>query len=194
MVFFQFVSTYTLYLRDVYHLSSIQIGGLFAVNTLVIVAAEMLLIDFVKRWPLVRTIGWGCFFSCLGFGLLPFGSTFEFAIVAMLVMTLGEMLSMPLAAGFVANRAPAGAEGRYMGWWAMGIALAFVFGPMIGGTLYQLDPHWVWYVSLAVGVIVLAGFYLLPQVDSRSSSQLASIRAVLPPPEPGDLLAESASS
>jgi predicted MFS family arabinose efflux permease len=194
MVFFQFVSTYTLYLRDYYHLSSVEIGVLFAVNTLVIVATEMLLIDYVKRWPLVRTIGWGCFFSCLGFALLPFGSTFPFAIFAILVMTLGEMLSMSLAAGFVANRAPVGAEGRYMGWWAMGIAVAFVLGPMAGGALYQHDPNWIWYLSLAVGVIVLVGFHLLPEVGTLSSSELPTYQSSLPVSDPADLIAESAGS
>ncbi|WP_425397109.1 MFS transporter [Aeoliella sp.] len=192
MVFFQFLSTYTLYLENQYGLSRPQIGALFAVNTLVIVALEMVLIDYVKRWPLLWTVGWGCFFSCLGFGLLPFGSTFSFAVLAMLVMTLGEMLSMPLAAGYVANRAPVGCEGRYMGWWAMGIALAFVFGPIIGTTVYQSNPDMVWYISIVVGFVVLVGYYLLPRSALEEDQSLVTEEA-LAPTEPADLVAESAS-
>lgn len=194
MVFFQFLATYTLYLHEYYALKEWQIGALFAINTLVVAVFEMLLIDVAKRWPLLRTVGWGCFLSCLGFGLLPFGSSFAFAVFAMLVMTMGEMLSMPLAAGYVANRAPAGAEGRYMGWWAMCISLAFVFGPAIGGTLYAADPNLVWYVSLVVAVLVLAGYYLLPEDESRSADQELSTTKVFAHPEPGDLLGESAGS
>ncbi len=189
LVFFQFISTYTLYLHDHYHLSEGQIGWLFAVNTLVIVAVEMLLIDYAKRWPLVRTIGWGSFLSCLGFGLLPFGTTFAFAVFAILVMTLGEMLSMPLSAGYVANRAPAGAEGRYMGWWATGISIAFVLGPTLGGRVYQDWPEMVWYASLAIGFVVLAGFYLMPKA-AHDTGHAPSHEEPLTTPEPAELIAE----
>ena len=81
-----------------------------------------------------------------------------------------------------------------MGWWAMGIALAFVLGPMIGGTLYQWDPNWIWYISSAVGVIVLVGFHLLPEVGTLSSSELPALQSLNPVPDPGDLIAESAGS
>lgn len=192
LVFFQFISTYTLYLKDHYALKEWQIGSLFAVNTLVIVAVEMVLIDYVKLWPLLRTVGWGCFLSCLGFGLLPFGHSYAFAVLAILVMTVGEMLSMPLAAGYVANRAPEGGEGRYMGWWVMSIALAFVFGPMIGAAVYQVDPDQVWYIALAVAFTVLVGYHLLPEADKPDDKSLATEEA-LAPTEPADLIAESAS-
>lgn len=193
LVFFQFISTYTLYLHDHYELSKRQIGYLFAVNTLVIVAVEMLLIDYAKRWPLVRTIGWGSFLSCLGFGLLPFGSSFAYAVFAILVMTLGEMLSMPLSAGYVANRAPAGGEGRYMGWWATCISIAFVLGPMLGGAVYEIWPEMVWYASLAIAVLVLVGFYVLPEAEHDSQRDLPTLDEVTAP-DPGEMLAESASS
>lgn len=123
---------------------------------------------------------------------MPFGSTFAFAVFAMLVMTVGEMLSMPLAAGYVANRAPEGAEGRYMGWWAMGIALAFVFGPMIGAAVYQYDPDRVWYIALAVAIAVLIGYHLVPGAEKPSEKTLVAEEA-LAPTEPADLIAESAS-
>ncbi len=194
LVFFQFLSTYTLYLHDHYELSKQKIGYLFAVNTLVIVAFEMLLIDYVKHWPLVRTIGWGSFLSCLGFGLLPFGASFAYAVFAMLVMTMGEMLSMPLSAGYVANRAPAGGEGRYMGWWAMCISIAFVLGPMLGSALYGVWPEMVWYASLAIGGVVLVGFYWLPSAHPYSRSELAPATEPLPQAAPPERLAESASS
>jgi len=158
IVFFQFLCTYPLYLRDHFHLSKLQIGLMFAVNTLVIVVFEMVLVDFVKRWPLVRTIGWGCFLSCLGFGILPFGSSISYCVLAMLVLTVGEMLSVPLSAGFVANRSPLGSEGIYMGWYTTMFAIASVLGPAIGATIYDIHRDAVWYGSLVVGVVVLLGF------------------------------------
>lgn len=193
VVFFQFISTYTLYLRDHYHLTELLIGTLFAVNTLVIVAVEMVLVDYAKRWPLVRTVGWGCVLTCLGFGMLPFGSSYAFAVLAILVMTAGEMLSMPLAVGYMANCAPPGQEGRYIGWWATGVAVAFVVGPLVGGTLYGIQPELVWYASLAVCVMVGLGFAMLPEAE-RTPGQSTRAAAELSPSavDPEELVAESA--
>ena len=190
LVFFQFVSNYPLYLKKVYHLKEMQLGMLFAVNTLTVVIFEMPLVEWVKRWPMIRVIGWGSALSCIGFGILPFGSTFGFAVLGMLVMTSGEMLCMPLSASYAANRSPAGAEGKYMGWWSMSIALAFVLGPYLGSNLYSVDPNLVWYASLVVAAVVWIGFHLLP-IHQRHDHDP---QEVLPAPEPGDLIADSAAS
>lgn len=167
LVFFQFGSTYPLTLRDHFGMNTRWIGMMFAVNTTVIVLVEMLLIDAIKDWPLLRTMGWGCLLSCLGFGMLPFGESAAYAILAMLVLTMGEMLSMALSSGFAANRGEAGGEARYMGWYMVMLASAMVAGPAIGAAIYQRNPHAVWYASLGVGVAVLAGFYRLSLHERR---------------------------
>jgi len=141
---------------------------MFAVNTSVIVAFEMLLIDSIKRWPLMRTIGWGCFLSCLGFGMLPFGSSVAYCVLAMLIVTVGEMLSMALATGLVANRSTPGSESAYMGWYMVMLAAASVLGPSIGSSIYQASPEAVWITGLVVGVGVLVGFQMLAEWSSRA--------------------------
>jgi MFS family permease len=161
IVFFQFGSTYPLYLRDHFRLDEASIGLMFAVNTTVIVAVEMPLLEAIKHWPLVRTIGWGCFLSCLGWGILPFGDQVAYAVLAMLVVTVGEMLSFAMSSGFVANRSGHGNEGAYMGWYMVMFAVASVLGPGIGAALYQNQKEMVWYAALAVGVAVLVGFQWL---------------------------------
>ena len=175
IVFFQFQSTYPLYLRDHYGLTNVGIGCVFAVNTLVIIAFEMVLVEYVKRWPLLLTIGWGCFFSCLGFGILPFGTTAIFCIVSMMVLTLGEMLSMPLSSGWVARRSRGGPQGGYMGLYSMNYSIAFMIAPALGGLIYETEsigwsgwrcrgPEFVWYIGMLVGIGVLIGFYVLENV------------------------------
>jgi hypothetical protein len=167
IVFFQFGSTYPLFLHDHFGLNTDSIGLMFAVNTTVIVLFEMLLVDAIKEWPLLRTIGWGCLISCVGFGMLPFGQTAPYAVAAMLVLTMGEMLSLALSTGFVANRSGAGGEASYMGWYMVMLATASVAGPAIGSAIYQANPNAVWYAALGVGVAVLAGFQWLASGDRR---------------------------
>ena len=170
LVFSQWESTYPLYLRDHFGFSQRAIGLMFTVNTVFIVAIEMLLVDYVKRWPSVRTIGWGCLLACLGFGILPFGSSAAFCVFAMLVFTSGEMLTWPLSSGFVANRSPRGSESLYMGWYTVIQSTGSVLGPMIGSWIYQIDRDALWLIGLAIGAVVWAGFQLLA-IRLHKSSQ-----------------------
>ena len=172
VVFMQFIVTYPLYLRDHYGLAENQIGLLFAVNTVIIVMFEMVLIDYIKRWPLIQTIGWGSFLACIGFGMLPFGATGTYAVLSMLVVTIGEMLAFPTTMAFVAQRAPAGAEGRYMGWYTVAHSVAWIAAPLLGSTLYGITRELVWYLALGVGVVVLVGYQVLG-VRSKQLGQFA---------------------
>jgi predicted MFS family arabinose efflux permease len=169
VVFFQFGSTYPLYLRDHFGFDERQIGLMYAINTLTIVAFEMVLIDWIRHWHVLRTIGWGCGLSCLAFGLLPYGNSGWYAVFAMVVLTAGEMLWAPLSVGYVAERSPAGSEGPYMGWYTLTFALAAVIGPSVGALLYAIDPQLLWGSCLAMGVALAAGFRLLARwVDGRT--------------------------
>jgi len=171
VVFVQFGATYPLYLVDHFGLSKRTIGLMFAVNTMTIVLVEMVLLDAIKNWRPLRTIGWGCLLSCVGFGILPFGSSVLYAVGAMLVVTVGEMLSFPITAGFTANRSTRGNEGAYMGWYALLFAAASVLGPAIGSAIYQWRQEAVWYWALAVGVVVFVGFQVLAgRVEGREST------------------------
>lgn len=161
VVFLQIHTAYPLFLSDHYRLSKPAIGLIYAVNTVVVVLVEMLLLDFIRNWPLLPMMAWGTFLSCLGFGMLPFGDSVTYCVLSMLVLTLGEMLWMPLASGWVAQRSARGNQGMYMGWYTMTFSLAAVIAPTLGGALYQYAQNLVWYLSLAAGVATLIGFYVL---------------------------------
>jgi MFS family permease len=196
MVFMQFGSTYPLFLRDHFAMSKPQIGLMYAVNTSIIVVFEMLLIDAVKHWPLMRTIAWGSFLSCMGFGILPFGASGFYAVFAMGVVTIGEMLSFPLSSAFVANRSGPGRESLYLGWFMVVHALAWVLGPGIGAAIYQHNRDALWLASLVVAVLVLAGFMALSRrVGGQTCGAVESVSVAMPPPAelPLDQLPQSAT-
>ncbi len=161
LVFFQFHATYPKYLEEHYQLDEVMIGLLFSVNTIIIVAVEMLLLNWVRRFSLLRTIGWGGFLACIGFGMLPLGSTYWFCILSMVVITVGEMFMFPLGSGYVAKRSLGRDQGMYMSWYAIMYSTAGTIAPLIGTAAYQRNPHLLWYVSTGVGVFAVAGFYLL---------------------------------
>jgi MFS family permease len=158
-VFFQFHATYPKYLKDHYAMTKPMIGFLFAVNTLIIVVIEMILLDKVRQFNLIRTIGWGCFLSCFGFAILPISQAVWFTVASMCVITLGEMLMFPLATGYVAKRSTGRDVGMYMSWYSMMYSATAVVAPLLGTFVYQWNKHAFWYVSGIIGVVVLVAFY-----------------------------------
>jgi MFS family permease len=175
-VFMQFGSTYPLYLRDHFRLSEPQIGLMFAVNTSIIVGFEMLLMDAVKGWPLLGTIGWGSAIACLGFGILPLGATGLYAVFAMAVVTIGEMLSFPLSSAYVTSRGGARMS-SYNGWHTMTHSLAAIIGPAAGGALYGVNHDWPWIAGLVVAGVVLVGYQ---QLASRSQETCENVEPTQP--------------
>ena len=167
VVFFQFFTTFPLYLNEFYGLSEFQIGLLFAINTVMVVLFEMLLVDYAKNWNLVLAVGWGSFLSCIGFGILPFSSLIWCAVLSMVVLTVGEMLAAPMSSSWVSHRAERGDTGAYMGYYTMSYSLAFIVGPAVGGIVYERNPALVFYLAIAVAVFVIAGFYALNKTLQR---------------------------
>ncbi|MEM9413220.1 MAG: MFS transporter, partial [Planctomycetota bacterium] len=161
IVFFQIFTTYPLYLHTHYQLNEFQIGLVFAINTVMIVVFEMLLVQRAKNWNLLTVIGWGNFLACLGLGILPFNDAIWFCVLSMLVLTLGEMLASPMSTSWVSKRSKQGDTGRYMGWYTMAYSLAFILGPALGGLVYDYQPEFVWYGALGIAMVVWVGFYFL---------------------------------
>ena len=63
IVTFQVASTFPLSLRDLYHFSEAWIGVTLAVNTLIIILFEMVLIHSLARRDPLKVAGFGCFVS-----------------------------------------------------------------------------------------------------------------------------------
>jgi len=76
MLFFQIFATYPLHFREIYGFREDTIGFILAINTLVIVAFEMILVHSIRDRGELRLIGLGCALLGLGLGLglLPFSS------------------------------------------------------------------------------------------------------------------------
>ncbi len=180
VVFFQFLGTYPLYLNSQFDLSEDQIGILFAVNTVVIVLFELVLINAVRHLPMMRLYAWGVLLSCLGFGLLPLaaGSTFwigyAWAITTMLIVTIGEMLSMPLGAVYAARRATPATRGQYLGLYAASFSIAILIAPVLGMWLYGVNPHLLWFCGLIAGAVVFLGLLRIADLEAADRAAESS--------------------
>jgi predicted MFS family arabinose efflux permease len=159
MTFFQVWTAMPLFLRAFYGSSERAIGLLLSINALLIALTEMLVIRAVENFDALRTVGVGAFLVGAGLALLPFGPPYAIAVAAMVILTVGEMLAMPISNTVVAERAGRGQVGRYMGIYTLAFSTAFVIGPVVGTAVYEsIGPDALWFGIGGIGVFLGIGF------------------------------------
>jgi predicted MFS family arabinose efflux permease len=136
-------------------------GVLFIVNTLIIVAVEVPLNLAMSDWRTHTAIALATMLIAIGFGGLAIATTVAPIVITVIIWTFGEMIFFPTGTAYVAELAPAGRIGEYMGAFSSTFSLALVVGPWVGAALLdRFGGPITWSVILAVGVGATALFGL----------------------------------
>jgi predicted MFS family arabinose efflux permease len=153
-VFMQNDAALPLYLvRDLHYKESF-FGMLFVLNTLLIVAVEVPVNLAMARWPHRRALMLGALLTAIGFGATglvhaPFGLAMTVAL-----WTFGEMIFFPASTAYVADIAPPGRNGEYMGVFAGMLSLSLIVGPWAGtAALDRFGPAAMWTGVLVFGLL-----------------------------------------
>jgi len=162
LIFSQLFSTFPLYMHSVFGFAENRIGQLLAINTVIIVIFEMVLLHGLKNTAPLKVIAVGTLLTGVGFALTPLGRGFPYAALTVAVWTCGEMLSLPLLTSEIASRSHAGNRGRHMGWFGVSFSLAWMLGPLAGSMVYaRVSPLALWLGCGALGMLLALGFLRL---------------------------------
>ncbi|NCX95155.1 MAG: MFS transporter [Chitinophagia bacterium] len=184
-VFFQFFTTVPVYFKTVLHLSPAFIGIVMAMNGIIIAFFEMPLVHFMeKRYPPFIAIVIGILFISLTFGMYLWqpgeGSV---AVVSFILLTIGEMLSMPFMNTFMMSRTVPENRGQYAGLYSVAWSCAQIFGPFSGTRLADyagFKP--LWWCIIAATLINAIGFawigVLSKKADVLQSATLPETEAI----------------
>ncbi|MGZ5134176.1 MAG: MFS transporter, partial [Flavitalea sp.] len=162
--FFQMFTTLTVYFKKDLHFTESYIGFLMAVNGLVITFIEMVLV-FKLEGKRRNTfyIAFGVFLCGLSYLMLNlFFITHLLAIVMILLITFGEIFSMPFMNAFWIGRSGTHNRGQYAGLYTIAWAIAQTCGPLFGSLVadrFGFEP--LWWIIGALCVSSAFGFYLL---------------------------------
>ncbi len=160
LVFFQLDAGMPLYMVNILGFSKGDFGLMFTLNTFLIILIEVPLNAATARWPHNRALFLGCLLVGCGFGGLALATTLPAIALTVVVWTCGEMILFPANMAFVADVAPPGREGEYMGYFSAVGSLAFMLGPAVGSVgIEHAGPVQFWagafMVALTAGLMML---------------------------------------
>jgi predicted MFS family arabinose efflux permease len=176
LVFTQHQGAMSVYLvRDLHYRESF-FGSLFAVNTLMIVAIEVPLNLAMAHWPHRRALILGMLLTGIGFGAMGVAKSIAPLIVTVVIWTFGEMITFPVGTAYLADLAPRGRMGEYMGAYSSTFSLAVIIGPWAGtAALDRFGGAATWAGVLVCGLFAAAVTALThPQPAEESGLDLVS--------------------
>jgi MFS family permease len=110
---------------------AVVFGALAAVNGGMITLFELSLVERLKRFRRLRLAALGYALVGLGFGMIGLVMHWGFFLLAVVIFTLGEILSAPQQMAFIADWAPPESRGRYLSLYQATWSIAFAVNPML---------------------------------------------------------------
>jgi predicted MFS family arabinose efflux permease len=161
MVFFQLFIGLPLYYREVYSLSEQNIGGLMALNGIVVFTLEMIIVYYLgKSLRLQKIVAYGIVLTGLAFVMLNFSTGSPILYFSMLILSVAEIVAMPFMVTYVSQISEERNRGSYMGMFTWAYALAHTIAPFYGTKIIDsLGYANLWWISGITMVITAFGFY-----------------------------------
>ncbi len=175
LVYIQMNGTLAVYLRDVHNVSLQSFGTILSLNAGMVVLFQFYITRRYAKYPELAVITLGALLNAIGFALYGFVATYGLFLLAMAIITIGEMLWAPISQSIVARLAPEDMRGRYMAFFGFSFAVPFAIGPLLAGLVIDYyDPNWVWYAGGIIGLASAAMFGLMYIRSSRKEALAAT--------------------
>ncbi len=162
LAYIQMNTTLSVFLRDVHGIPDQGYGYLLSLNAGMVVILQFWITRRIKHSPPMMVMALGTLLYAIGFSMYGFVSTYSLFILAMAIITIGEMLVAPVGQALVANLAPEEMRGRYMAMFGFSWTIPFALGPLAAGLVMDnYNPNWVWYASGLVSMMAIGGYLFL---------------------------------
>lgn len=173
-VLFQIFTTLPLAMRAD-RLSTADYGIVVAVNALIVVLVQPLVLGWLTRLPKSSTLAIAQLVFGLGWGTVAFASTLPTYAVTVGLSTFGEIGVSAVAGALVADFAPPHLRGRYYGAFGLAYGLAAIVAPAVGTRVFAAYGGGVVFSACAVaGGVMCLGQVLLSPAASRRAAQSAA--------------------
>jgi len=162
LVYMNMNSTLGVYLRDQHGLTEINYGTLISLNAVIVVALQFWVARRLEKYKPMLMMAVGSLLYALGFAMYGFVSGIAFFAIAMIIITIGEMIVSPFQQSVVASFAPEAMRGRYMAVSSLSWSIAFTIGPYFAGLILDsANPNLLWTLCGVIGILATIGFTVL---------------------------------
>ncbi len=168
------------YLRNEHGIIESGYGYLLSLNAAMVVLMQFPITRRIEKLPPMLMMAFGTFLYAVGFSMYGYVSTYAWFMVAMVIITIGEMIVAPVSQALVASFAPEDMRGRYMAVFGFSWGLPFAVGPYLAGLIIDGPaPYMLWYAAGLVGVLSTLGFLALHRMRGAQMAKSKSLPDVV---------------
>lgn len=161
-VYMNMNTTLGVFLRDQHGVPESGYGSLISINAAMVVLLQIPITRRLEKNPPMLMMALGAFFIAFGLFMYGFVATFWLFAVAMAILTLGEIITIPIANAVVTDFSPEDMRGRYSFIYGNSWGISFAVGPYLAGLVMDnYDPNLLWYGCGIIGLIAILGFLAL---------------------------------
>jgi MFS family permease len=159
IVYRQMNSTLPVYLRDVHDIAPQGYGTLISLNAGMVVLFQFWVTRRISGRPPMLLMMTGTLFYGLGIAMFGFTSVYALFFLAVVIITIGEMIIAPTGQALVAQLSPLDMRGRYMAAYSFGHVVPTAVGPLLAGLVMDhIGPNFVWYAGGLLAIVAALGF------------------------------------
>ena len=167
-VYIQMYNSLSVYLRDHHGIGPQGYGVLLTSSAITVICFQIWTMRVIKRYPQFLMMAFGTMFYLVGFGMFGVVSAYWLFVLAVVIITVGEMIVMPTSQTLAAGFARTDMRGRYMAVFALSVSIPAAVGPLAAGiVLDNYRPSLLWYLAAALCAISATAFYTLHLKLSR---------------------------
>ncbi len=158
----QLISTLSVYVVDWAGRSKTELGYLYSLNGLLVVLVQFPVARILVPFRMTTALIVGSLLYAVGYAMMGLGGSFLLLAAAMLVLTMGEIVSSPASMNLVARFSTEEFRGRYMGAFGLASAFGWSVGPLVGGSLLDLARGralLLWSLIASITVLGAVGFW-----------------------------------
>jgi len=155
-------STLSVFTVDRLGFSTSDYGLLLTTNGLFVVLFQYPVAFVISRFRKYHVLMLGSLLYMIGWLYMGWTTSFGWAVIAIVIVTTGEIIFSPVATAVVGELAPHDKRGRYMGFFGWSETIGMSLAPLVGGILLDTftdTPNLVWAPIAAFGFIAAAGFF-----------------------------------
>jgi MFS family permease len=162
LVYQQMYSSLSVFLRDVHQVDPQTYGLIMSTSAVTVVLFQFSTSRIIKKYPPFLMMVTATGYYMIGFTMFGFVGTIPLFMLAIVVITIGEMIAMPTSNVLAAAFAPEAMRARYMAVFGFTWAIPSMVGPWAAGLILDhYNPNSVWYIGGGLCVIAMLAFFLL---------------------------------